>query len=421
MKSWLLGYQELRYRVTQSVKAFHPAVRDGSPARSHRPLNRSRRDGRRSRAAVYAHPRADRKRQDAGGIPLVPQPSDVRAATAAQGTLPRPALPRSALAVDVERNLQAPLAGIANVARRLDVPVTMPEIAIRTGDTPAGERARFLRDSADILITTPESLFLLLTSNARALATVDTVIVDEIHALVPTKRGTPALSLERLEALRAAGPLQRIGLSATQRPLDEVARFLGGTEEAAQAPHRPQVASAIQGGSSRRWKPRSMKSLAEASRRAVEAGHVQACHRHRCVGKKQLKLRIDVPVEDMARVSALEVPSGPASGGAPSIWASIHRLLDLIVRTARPCCSSTAGGSPNVWPARSTSCRRTADPIASAARCPRSAQRSRRPAEGRPHPRARGPHRSNWVSTWEPSTWSSRSRRRPRWRAGCSA
>src|SRR5688572_27637361 len=91
--------------------------------------------------------------------------------------------PLKALAVDVERNLRAPLAGIANVARRLDVPVTMPEIAIRTGDTPAAERARFLRDSADILITTPESLFLLLTSNARArLATVDTVIIDEIHA-----------------------------------------------------------------------------------------------------------------------------------------------------------------------------------------------------------------------------------------------
>src|SRR5688572_25981620 len=167
--------------------------------------------------------------------------------------------PLKALAVDVERNLRAPLAGIANVAHRMGVPVTMPEIAIRTGDTPAAERARFLRDAADILITTPESLFLLLTSNARArLGTVDTVIIDEIHALVPTKRGAHlTLSLERLEALRSQGPpegghytddppkgghhddvvsgfsrtLQRIGLSATQRPLEEVARFLGGTEE----------------------------------------------------------------------------------------------------------------------------------------------------------------------------------------------
>jgi ATP-dependent Lhr-like helicase len=141
--------------------------------------------------------------------------------------------PLKALAVDVERNLRAPLAGIANVARAEGTPVTIPEIAIRTGDTPAPDRARFGREAADILITTPESLFLLLTSNARdRLRTVDTVIVDEIHALVPGKRGAHlTLSLERLEAIRTAeGPLQRIGLSATQRPLDEVARFLGGTE-----------------------------------------------------------------------------------------------------------------------------------------------------------------------------------------------
>ena len=148
--------------------------------------------------------------------------------------------PLKALAVDVERNLRAPLAGIANVARAKGVDVTMPEIAIRTGDTPALERARFLRDPADILITTPESLFLLLTSNARErLATVDTVIIDEIHALVPGKRGAHlALSIERLEEVRRAaspdaGLLQRIGLSATQRPLEEVARFLGGAEAVA--------------------------------------------------------------------------------------------------------------------------------------------------------------------------------------------
>src|SRR5688572_21834794 len=150
--------------------------------------------------------------------------------------------PLKALAVDVERNLRAPLAGIANVAQATGAPFTLPVVAIRTGDTPAGERAKFVREAADILITTPESLFLLLTSQARErLASVDTVIVDEIHALVPGKRGAHlALSLERLEALRANGPaeaghyvekpLQRIGLSATQRPLEEVARFLGGAE-----------------------------------------------------------------------------------------------------------------------------------------------------------------------------------------------
>ena len=106
-----------------------------------------------------------------------------------------------------------------------------PEISVRTGDTPQKERNRFRRHPAEILITTPESLYLLLTSeSAISLRTVDTVIVDEIHALVPTKRGVHlALSLERLEAITEKR-IQRIGLSATQRPLEEVAHFLAGCE-----------------------------------------------------------------------------------------------------------------------------------------------------------------------------------------------
>src|SRR5437773_1074811 len=137
--------------------------------------------------------------------------------------------PLKALAVDVERNLRAPLAGIANLAAERGDEFVMPSIAIRTGDTPARERARFTRDPADILITTPESLYLMLTSNAReTLRGLHTVIVDEVHALVPNKRGAHlAISLERLSRL-ADVPPQRIGLSATQNPLDEVARFLGG-------------------------------------------------------------------------------------------------------------------------------------------------------------------------------------------------
>src|SRR5256885_2315795 len=139
--------------------------------------------------------------------------------------------PLKALAVDVERNLRAPLAGIAQIAAALGDAFVAPAISIRTGDTPQSERARFQRQPADILITTPESLYLLLTSNAReALRSIDTIIVDEIHALVPTKRGAHlAISLERLEAICDRAP-QRIGLSATQRPLDEVARVLGGTD-----------------------------------------------------------------------------------------------------------------------------------------------------------------------------------------------
>jgi ATP-dependent Lhr-like helicase len=119
--------------------------------------------------------------------------------------------PLKALAVDVERNLRSPLAGMANMASRMGVPFREPQIHVRTGDTPPRERARFLRHPSEILITTPESLYLLLTSqSSEVLRTVDTVIIDEIHALVPTKRGAHlALSLERLEALTQKR-LQRI-------------------------------------------------------------------------------------------------------------------------------------------------------------------------------------------------------------------
>jgi ATP-dependent helicase Lhr and Lhr-like helicase len=139
--------------------------------------------------------------------------------------------PLKALAVDVERNLRAPLAGMGQAARRLGLPEPDVTVAIRTGDTPADERRRFQRTPPDVLITTPESLFLILTSQAReSLRGVETVIVDEVHAVAGTKRGAHlALSLERLDVLLAK-PAQRVGLSATVRPIDEVARFLGGSQ-----------------------------------------------------------------------------------------------------------------------------------------------------------------------------------------------
>ena len=233
--------------------------------------------------------------------------------------------PLKALAVDVERNLRSPLAGIANMARRRGVRFHEPTISVRTGDTPQRERARFLRHPAEILITTPESLYLLLTSQAsEALRTVDTVIIDEIHALVPTKRGAHlALSLERLEALTQRR-IQRIGLSATQRPLEEVARFLGGVEvsavkEAAEIP--PAGADATPAS----WSS-DLADPASLRYRPVTIVNASAL--------KQLKLRIEVPVEDMARLGTQEeLPSGPASQ-APrrvSIWNAIHpRLLELI-------------------------------------------------------------------------------------------
>lgn len=141
--------------------------------------------------------------------------------------------PLKALGADVDRNLQGPLSAISELAAVESVRrgAKAPEIrtAMRTGDTPADERRKIARNPPDILITTPESLYLMLTSAAReALRTVETVIVDEVHALAGDKRGAHlSLSLERLDDLLEA-PAQRIGLSATVRPRDEVARFLGG-------------------------------------------------------------------------------------------------------------------------------------------------------------------------------------------------
>ncbi len=246
--------------------------------------------------------------------------------------------PLKALAVDVERNLRSPLAGMANMARRMGVAFHDPQISVRTGDTPQRERARFARHPAEILITTPESLYLLLTSQAaEALRTVDTVIVDEIHALVPTKRGAHlALTLERLQALTKK-PLQRIGLSATQRPLEEVARFLGGVEVQG-------AGVRDQGSEQLRASDSAMQSAAApvAQDDNAELGETvdSGALRYRPVtivnaaARKQLKLRIEVPVEDMARLGEMEeIPSGPASQTPRrvSIWNAIHpRLLEII-------------------------------------------------------------------------------------------
>lgn len=230
--------------------------------------------------------------------------------------------PLKALAVDVERNLRSPLIGISHVAVDGGQPFHEPAISIRTGDTPARERARFQRQPADILITTPESLYLLLTSNAReSLRHVETVIIDEIHALVPTKRGTHlALSLERLDAICRRAP-QRIGLSATQRPLDEVARFLGGAEPraAARRIETPEGAAGSIDGE-------LLSTAAGTTYRPVTIVDTKE--------RKELRIRVEVPVEEMARLAeAIEIPSGPASQGPvrSSIWPAIHpRLLELI-------------------------------------------------------------------------------------------
>ena len=143
--------------------------------------------------------------------------------------------PLKALGVDVERNLRSPLVGIDQAARRRGLTLPGVSVGVRSGDTPSAERRKLVASPPDILITTPESLYLMLTSQAgRTLTGVHTVIVDEVHAVAATKRGAHlAVSLERLDAMiRAENPdaaqVQRIGLSATVRPIDEVARFLGG-------------------------------------------------------------------------------------------------------------------------------------------------------------------------------------------------
>lgn len=199
--------------------------------------------------------------------------------------------PIKALGADVQRNLQVPLQGVrAERARRGDPDVDL-SVAIRSGDTTASERARLARRPPDILITTPESLFLMLTSNVRdTLRHVHTVIIDEIHAVAGSKRGTHlALSLERLENLLQA-PAQRIGLSATVRPVDEVARFLGGGR----------AVSLVQPPSSR-----------------------------------QLAMRIVVPVEDMADLPTQGSGSGAgeSSTRVGSIWPHVEAsILDEVLR-----------------------------------------------------------------------------------------
>jgi ATP-dependent Lhr-like helicase len=245
--------------------------------------------------------------------------------------------PLKALAADVERNLRSPLVGIANMARREGVEVRMPEISVRTGDTSQKDRARFRKHPGDILITTPESLYLLLTSEAgEGLRSVETVIVDEIHALVPTKRGAHmALSLERLEALTGRR-LQRIGLSATQRPLEEVARFLGGAAASAYVTVKDTKPARLEEAEAE-----ASSVLMEVAGKADEKSEGElGAARFRPVTvvnagvRKLLELKVEVPVEDMAKLGVIEEqPSGPASQGPKrtSIWQSIHpRLLEII-------------------------------------------------------------------------------------------
>ncbi len=229
--------------------------------------------------------------------------------------------PLKALAVDVQRNLRAPLAGISQASRRLGLPVPAIEVGMRTGDTTAAERRSFTKTPPDVLVTTPESLFLILTSSAReSLRGVETVIVDEVHAVAGGKRGAHlALSLERLDSLLPK-PAQRIGLSATVRPVDEVSAFLAG------------------GRPVRVVQPKLAKTI---------------------------EVRVEVPVEDMSNLDA------PRGGPAPSPLDALESLkspdmlesLDSLTEAFPPGAIAPGGlgtleeiagnpvQRPSIWPA----------------------------------------------------------------------
>ncbi|MEU3773381.1 ATP-dependent helicase [Streptomyces sp. NPDC032472] len=195
--------------------------------------------------------------------------------------------PLKALAVDVERNLRSPLTGIRQESVRLGLPEPDIRVGIRSGDTPAAERRALASRPPDILITTPESLFLMLTSATReALAGIETVILDEVHAVAGTKRGAHlALSLERLDELLPR-PARRIGLSATVRPVEEVARYLA---------------------------PRGKVEIVQPP------------------SAKEFDLSVVVPVEDMGELGGSPATEGNEGGDKPSIWPHVEeRIADLV-------------------------------------------------------------------------------------------
>ncbi len=236
-----------------------------------------------------------------------PGPSGARPAARPAGRARRTRLvyvsPLKALSYDIERNLRAPLNGIsrpplAGSPNGADRPGADIRVAIRTGDTPQRERAAMLREPPDILITTPESLYLMLMSRAKEmLRGAEWVIVDEIHAVAATKRGAHlALTLERLDALVGESDgreLQRIGLSATQRPLEEVARFLVGPKRKC---------------------------------RIVDVG-----------ARKPLDVKIHVPVDSMTELDAVDPlePIGAPRAQPHSIWPAIYPELLALIREHR--------------------------------------------------------------------------------------
>ncbi len=301
------------------------------------------------------------------------------------GTMVLYVSPLKALAVDVERNLRTPLAGITRVAERLGLPVPEITVGVRSGDTPPARRRQLITTPPDVLITTPESLFLMLTSAARqTLAGVQTVIVDEVHAIAGTKRGAHlALSLERLDDMLAA-PAQRIGLSATVRPPEEVARFLSGAS------------------------PTTIVAPAAA---------------------KTFELTVQVPVPDMANLANNTIwPDVEAqlvdlveTHNSTIVFANSRRLAERL--TARineihaervwawncrrpPTRRWPAAHRPSCWAVAKPTARRRFWPAHTTVRSARSSVRwSRKTSKPAGSRRWWRPPAWSWASTWAPSTW----------------
>ena len=330
--------------------------------------------------------------------------------------------PLKALGVDVENNLRAPLAGIARVAQKLGRYMPDISVGVRSGDTPQSERNRQVRKPPDILITTPESLYLMLTSKAAGiLQTVDTVIVDEIHALAGTKRGVHlSLSLERLR--RLAGDFQRIGLSATVRPIEAVANFLGPKTTIINPP------------AEKRWEldvrvpvddmsdlpvPEDASTIGDAvfddaledSEQGAPPGAVNSIwpHIERAVYDEVMAHRSTIVFVNSRRTAER------LTSQLNELWAKEHDPEALATPTRRPPAQlmksvDTAGHAANVI-ARAHHGSVSKD------------ERAQTETSSRRAPCARWcpPPRWSWASTWARWTWLSRWSRRPRSPPGCSA
>ena len=348
-----------------------------------------------------------------------------RPETCAEGVTREPGVrvlyvsPLKALVYDIDRNLEAPLVGVRRSARESGVPVRPVTVDVRTGDTTPQERRRQLRRPGEILVTTPESLFLILGSQAAAnLRTVETVIVDEVHTMVATKRGAHlALSLERLAELTGDREPQRIGLSATVRPMDLAAEFLGGDRpvEVVDASAPPNIDLQVVVPVADMEAPPAPEALADGEDppRGFETSGLWPSIFPRDPGCGQAP-----PVDDRVRQQPLPLrapraaPERPGGPGRP-----VLRHERPGTRLARPRVNREPVPAPVIGRGDGA-----AGPGSPRQHLPRAAAGDRGVSQGRSPAAASSPRaHSSWGSTWARSTRCCWSRRPARPREVCSA